>query len=384
MTEVYDFDAIIDRRGTGATKWSVYPADVHPMWVADMDFTAPPAVVEALAARVAHGVFGYAVPRPELREAIVADMAARYRWTIQPEDIVFLPGVVPGFNMALKALLAPGDGVVVNPPVYPPILAAAGHWGLERRDVPLVRIGTGWGYDEAAFKAALDAAGAYILCNPHNPIGKVFTPAELAAIADACLKRDVVILSDEIHCDLVFDGRRHVPIASLAPEIAARTVTLMAASKTYNIAGLKCAYAIIPDKAIRARLDGARLGMVDSINPLGLEATLAALRHGGPWLKALTAYLQANRDHLVAEVARLLPGVRMTAPEGTYLAWLDCSGLKLEGEAQRFFLKEAKVAFNPGSDFGAGYGDHVRLNFGCPRALLDEGLARMAAALARL
>lgn len=378
----YDFDTVIDRRNTGSTKWSRYPADVHPMWVADMDFAAPPEVVETLRRRVEHGIFGYAMPRAELREVIVADMAARYGWTIQAEDIVFLPGVVPGFNMALKALLAPGDGVVVNPPVYPPILAAAAHWDMRRLDVPFQRQGDGWAFDATAFGAALDGAKAYLFCNPHNPVGKVFSRAEVEAIAEACARRDVVILSDEIHCDLVFDGRRHVPIASLSPEIARRTITLMAASKTYNIAGLKCAFAIIPDKGIRAKLETARLGMVDSINPLGLEATLSAVRDGGPWLKALIAYLEANRDHLVAEVARRLPGVSMTVPEGTYLAWLDCSALGLSGEAQSFFLKTAKVAFNPGSDFGAGWGDHVRLNFGCPRALLDEGLDRLAASLA--
>lgn len=378
----YDFDTVIDRRNTGSTKWSAFPADVHPMWVADMDFAAPPEVIETLQRRVAHGVFGYAVPRAELRAVIVADMKARYDWTIQPEDIVFLPGVVPGFNMALKALLAPGDGVVVNPPVYPPILAAAAHWDMRRLDVPLQRQNGGWAFDEAAFDAALGDAKAYLFCNPHNPVGKVFSRAELEAIAAACLKRDVVILSDEIHCDLLFDGRKHIPIASLAPEIADRTITLMAASKTYNIAGLKCAFAIIPNKAIRAKLETARLGMVDSINPLGLEATLSAIRDGGPWLKALNAYLQANRDHLVAEVARRLPGVTMTVPEGTYLAWLDCSALGLDGTAQSFFLKKGKVAFNAGESFGADWGHYVRLNFGCPRALLDDGLDRMAAALA--
>jgi cystathionine beta-lyase len=377
----YDFDTVIDRRNTGSTKWSAYPADVHPMWVADMDFAAPPEVVAALARRVEHGVFGYAVPTPELRDTIVADMKARYDWVIQPEDLVFLPGVVPGFNMALKALLMAGDGIVVNPPVYPPILAAAAHWDMRRLDVPFTRSGDGWAFDKTAFETAIADARAYILCNPHNPIGKVFSRAELEEIAATCLKHNVTILSDEIHCDLVFDGRKHVPIASLSPEIAEHTVTLMAASKTYNVAGLKCAFAIIPDKRIRAKLENARLGMVDSINPLGLEATLSSIRDGGPWLKALLTYLQANRDHLVAEVKRRLPGVTMTVPEGTYLAWLDCSGLKLDEEAQRFFLREAKVAFNAGSSFGEGWGDHVRLNFGCPRAELDKGLDRLEAAL---
>jgi cystathionine beta-lyase len=378
----YDFDSVYDRRATGSSKWTRYGADVLPMWVADMDFAAPPEVVAAIRQRLEHPILGYTAPSAALREQIVADMAAKYGWRIAADDICFLPGVVPGFNAALRALLAPGDGVVVNPPVYPPILAAPGQGGYERIDVPLTAAGDHHHLALDALAAGLDRARAYLLCNPHNPVGKVFSREELTAVAEACVARDVVIVSDEIHCDIVLDGRRHIPIASLAPEVARRTITLMAASKTYNIAGLSTAFAIIPDPALRKRFDASRHGLVEGANLLGMTATLAAFRDGGPWLAELLSRLAANRDRLVRRVAERMPGIRLIAPQSTHLAWLDCGGLGLDRPAQAFFLERGKVAFNAGSDFGADYADFVRLNFGCPTALLDDGLDRMERALA--
>lgn len=380
---MYDFDTVIDRHGTGSSKWSRFPADVLPMWVADMDFAAPPQVIEAIRRRLEHPVMGYAVPRAELVEFIVADLKAKYDWTILPEDLVFMPGVAAGFNMALKAMLAPGSGVVVQTPMYRPILNAPGHWGMQRVDVPLERGQGGYVTDMDALAAGLDRAGAFILCNPHNPTGKVFTRNELAAIAEMTSARDTLVISDEIHCDLLHDGRRHVPFASLSPDIARRTVTLMAASKTYNIAGLKCGFAIIPDKTIRDRMADARLGLVDSNNLIGLEATLAAYRECDDWKAEMLAYIGANRDHLAAELGRRFPGIRLVVPEGTFLAWLDCSGLGLPTDAFSWFLEEAKVGFSAGPEFGAGNSQFVRLNFGCSRAALNEGLDRMERALSR-
>lgn len=378
----FDFDTAIDRLGTGSSKWSRYAPDVLPMWVADMDFAAPPAVVEALRRRLSHPVLGYAVAQPSLREAIVAAMAERYGWRIEPESLVFLPGVESGFNMALRSELKPGDGVTVQTPMYRPILSAPGHWGLVRHDVPLVPGERRHGLDMAALEQALDRSRAFLFCHPHNPTGRTFDRAEMEAMAEACLARDVLIISDEIHCDLLHDGRRHVPTASLSPEIAARTVTLMAASKTYNVAGLKTAFAIIPDPALRARVSACRLGMVDSVNALGLAATEAAFRHCEDWRQALLATLGANRDHLMRELARRFPAIRCIAPEATFLAWLDCAALEL-GDPQAFFLEKGKVGFSAGHEFGTAYGQHVRLNFGCPRSLLDEGLDRMERALAQ-
>jgi cystathionine beta-lyase len=379
----FHFDQSIDRRDGDSSKWRKYGPEVLPLWVADMDFAVAPAIVDALKARIEHPVFGYGLARDKLRHAIVADMAARYDWTITPGDIVFLPGVEPGFNMALKAFLQPGDGVLVQPPVYAPILAAPGHWQLQRVEAPLQPDAHGgWQIDFDQFEQGLDQSRAFLLCHPHNPVGKVFTRDELTAIAERCVERDVVIISDEIHGDLLFDGRRHVPIASLSSEVAQRTITLMAASKTYNIAGLKTAFAIIPNAALRERFVASKLGMVDSVNVLGLEATLAAYTSAADWRQELLVYLQGNRDWLLEQVAIQLPGVTVRAPQGTFLAWLDCSALQLAPDPQQFFLQHAQVGLNPGADFGAAYGQCVRLNFGCTRATLAAAIARMARAVA--
>ena len=377
----FDFEAPVERRHTGSNKWSRYAGDVLPMWVADMDFAVAPEIVAAVAERSTHPVFGYAAASPALREAVVAHCQSRYDWRIDPGDIVFLPGVEPGFNMALRALARPGEGVVVNTPVYKPILAAPGHWGLERIDVPLTGAGVG-GVDPSQLDAALARARVYLLCNPHNPVGKVFDRDELARLATACAARDVWIVSDEIHADLTFEGRRHVPIASLDAEVAQRTVTLMAASKAYNIAGLKTAFAIIPNGELRARFEAMRVGMVDSVNLFGLVATEAALRHGEPWRRALIEHLAGNRDHLVEAVRQRLPGVRIYPPEATFLAWLDCSALALPCDPQQFFLERGRVALSAGQEFGEAHRAWVRLNFGCTRATLDDGIDRMAGSLA--
>lgn len=380
----FDFDTIIPRHGTDAKKWSAYPADVLPMWVADMDFATPPSVVEALRSRVEHGIFGYCLPQDGLRDQIVADMQAKYDWTIKPEDIVFLPGVEPGFNMALKSETKPGDGLLIQTPVYNPILTTHRHWGLESIEAPLTERGDGFEMDADAFDAGMARARAFLFCNPHNPTGKVFTREELEAIAQSAIRHDVLVISDEIHCELLFDGRRHIPIASLSPEIADRSVTLMSASKTYNIAGLKAAFAIITNADLRQRVNASRLGLVDSVNIFGLEAAHAAYATAGPWRDAMVAYLQENRDYLQAEITRRFPTIRLLPAQSTYLAWLDCSALDLPETPQSFFLKRGKVAFSAGTDFGPRYEKFLRINFGCPRALLEEGLARMETALASL
>lgn len=375
-----DFDIVIDRRQVPTSKWDRYPDGVLPMWVADMDFPVAEPIAAALRDRLEHPVFGYGGSGPTtLRDLIAADMQDLYGWSISPADVVFLPGVVPGFNQALKAFTHPGDRLVVETPVYPPILAAASNWDLARVDVPLRPVAGGSSVDLDRLTDALSDAAAFLLCNPHNPTGRVRTRTELEAMAKACLASGAIIISDEIHCDIVYGDQKHVPIAALSPEVASRTVTLMAASKTYNIAGLKTAYAIIPDPELRRRFAGANLGMSEGANVLGLVATEAALKHGRPWKRALLSYLEANRDHMITRIGREIPEIRINAPEATYLAWLDCSALDL-GDAYRFFLDRAKVAFNPGPSFGSD-DQHVRLNFGCPRALLDDGIDRMVKAL---
>jgi cystathionine beta-lyase len=376
----FDFDQVFERQGTGSTKWSRYPAEVLPMWVADMDFAAPPMVIDALHKRLEHPMLGYSVAQDSLRAAIVADLWSKYGWRVEPQQILFLPGVEPGFNMALHALVEPQQNVVVQVPNYPPLRHAPGHWNLNKVELPFTPLDGEFHTPLAALRDALQGGGALLLSNPHNPLGKVFGRDELKAVADICIEQDAWIISDEIHAELCFDGRVHIPTASLGAEIAERTITLMSASKAYNIAGLKTSFAIIQNAKLRERVNSARAGMVDSVNALGLEATRAAYSEAGPWLEALKAYLQANRDYLVDAVKNRLPGVTMTVPQGTYLAWLDCSGLGLD-DPQGFFLKEARVGLSAGVDFGDDAGQFVRLNFGCPRALLEEGLARMERSL---
>jgi cystathionine beta-lyase len=382
---VFDFDRVVDRRTTDSNKWRKFPADVLPLWVADMDFPSPPAVVRALHARVEHGFFGYLTEHNDLPEVVAERVAKRYGWRINPEAVVTLPGVIAGFNQALRALTSPGDGMLVQTPVYPPILRSAGNHGLRRDEHPLTRGADGrYTVDLDAFAAALRATTrVFLLCNPHNPVGRLYGRAELEGMAAACLRRDTVIVADEIHCDLLLDGRQHAPVASLAPEIEQRTITLMAPSKTFNLPGLKCAVAIIPNAALRERFLAAAGDLVPKINVLGCTAAVAAYREGDAWLEALLAYLKANRDFLVQQVRATLPGVAVAPAEATYLAWLDCRGSVRAGrDPYTFFLERARVALSDGVTFGPGGAGFVRMNFGCPRALLAEGLERMRAALA--
>lgn len=382
----FDFDCIIDRCVTECIKWQAYGVDVLPMWVADMDFAAPEPVIAALRARVAHGVFGYEAHPPALVEAIVARLQQLYGWTVAPEAIVFLPGVVTAFNLAAQAFLEPGDGLLIQTPVYPPFFGVTGAANAVTHGMELTRNADGrYSVDYDLFTRTItDRTRMFLLCNPHNPVGRVFREDELMRMAELCLRHDLLICSDEIHCDLIFSGYRHIPIAALAPEVAARTITLMAPSKTFNIAGLHCSFAVIPDAELRQRYLNARRGIVDSVNVLGYTAALAAYQEGQPWLEAVLRYLEANRDLVVAFVEEHMSGVSVVSPEGTYLAWLDCRAAGIPGNAHDFFLKEARVAVNDGATFGAGGEGFVRLNFGCPRALLNEGLERMRVALTRL
>jgi cysteine-S-conjugate beta-lyase len=380
-----DFDRVVDRRASDSNKWHKFPADVLPLWVADMDFPSPPAVVDALRARVEHGFFGYLKEHNELPEVVADRVAKRYSWRVSPEAVVTLPGVIAGFNQALRALTSPGDGVLVQTPVYPPILRAAGNHGLRRDEHALTRGADGrYTVDLDTFATSLrDGTRAFLLCSPHNPVGRLFERAELEGMAEACLRRDVVIVADEIHCDLLLDGRPHVPVASLAPEVERRTITLMAPSKTFNLPGLKCAVGIIPDAGLRQRFVAAAADLVPKLNVLGYTAALAAYREGDDWLEALLAYLRGNRDFLLAEVRARLPGVAVAPPEATYLAWLDCrAAAPAAADPYTFFLERARVALNDGKAFGPGGAGFVRLNFGCPRRLLVQALERMSAALA--
>lgn len=374
-----NFDTPPDRRGTDSNKWTRYPADVLPLWVADMDFPVAPAITDALRQRLNHPIFGYAAAQNSLRQRIVATMKARYDWNITPADIVMLPGVEPGFNMALKAFLLPGDYVGLQTPAYPPMLRSPSYWGLQRRDIWLTPGEDGsWAMDEATWNTQLRGCKALLFCNPHNPTGKVYSRAELERIAHICKKENILIISDEIHCDLVYGGHKHTPIAALSSEIGQRCITLMAASKSYNIAGLKTAFAIITDPELRARFENSRLGMVDSVNIFGLIATEAAYAHGEEWLTELRTYLQQNRDLLVSRLHQEVPEIRVHAPQSTFLAWLDCSQLGLPTHPYDYFLNTANIALSNGADFHeTATQNFVRLNFGCARLTLSQALDRL-------
>ncbi len=380
----HEFDCLIDRCNSDSAKWRHYEDDVLPLWVADMDFAAPEPVIRALEERVAHGVFGYCTPPGELREVVQERLARLYGWHIETDDIFLLSGVVSGFNLACHAVGSPGDETIVEPPVYPPMLRAPGNAGRTRRRVRLVEGAKRYERDLDAFEAAIaDRTSLFLLCNPHNPVGRAFEEDELEKLADVCLRHNVTICSDEIHCDILFDEHQHIPIASLSPEVAATTITLLAPSKTYNIAGLHCALGVAQDPDLRARLRRAGADLVPGPNLLGLTAALAAYREGQEWLDGLLAYLEANRDY-VAEAVAGLPGMRCWPVEATFLAWLDCREAGIPGNPHTFFLEQAGVAMNDGRSFGPGGEGFVRLNFGCRRATLVEALDRMRQALAGL
>ncbi len=392
----YDFDRRIDLRSTDCARWRTYDEDVIPLWVADMDFASPQPVIRALQERVACGVFGYPegvsgkpTDNLELRQVIVERLESLYRWQVSPEEIVFMPGVVTGFNLACQAVAEPGGAVLVQPPVYHPFLEAPHNAGLERQDAQLTRLPDGsYEIDFDVFSSKLTGqTRMFLLCSPHNPVGRVFRGDELLRLAEICLQRGVLICSDEIHCDLAYSGYQHIPIASLDPEIARNTITLMAPSKTFNIPGLQFSFAVIQNPELREVYQKSSRGLAGWINTLGWVAAQAAYQEGQEWLEQVMAYLQANRDYLIAYVRDELPGISMASPQGTYLAWLDCrssrAGEMMGGkqDPSAFFLQNARVALSDGAMFGAGGEGFVRLNFGCPRSRLAEALERMKAAL---
>lgn len=391
----YFSDKPINRRGTDSEKWDRYDPDVLPLWVADMDFPAAEPIVQALRERLEHRVFGYTNEIRGLREAVLQWLLERHRWRVDPEDIVFLPGVVVGFNLAARAFgsvrsTSSEGGVLVQPPVYPPFLSVGRNARVPLIENPLV-LDERYRIDFEHFQTCLNRKPSlFLLCNPHNPVGRVYTRKELEDLADACLKAGTLICSDEIHADLIFSGHSHIPIASLDPEIALHTITLMAPSKTFNIPSLELAFAVIPNPELRKQFQEARRGLVGEVNLFGMVAARAAYREGTPWLTEVLQYLEANRNFLLKTAQERLPGVRMHCPEGTYLAWLDCRELRMKApEAFKkgtatFFLEHARVGLNEGSTFGTGGEGHVRLNFACPRSILEEALDRMESAVRRI
>jgi cysteine-S-conjugate beta-lyase len=378
----YDFDRIINRRGTDSIKWGMYPEDVLPMWVADMDFVSAEPIIAALRQRADHGVFGYSRPSQLLTFAIVERLRRLYGWEPGPQSILFLPGIVTGLNIAFQAFAAPGEAILAQPPVYFHFLRDPIQHGRILQDPPLVRTGDTYKIDFDRFEAAITGeTRIFVLCNPHNPVGRVFTREELEKIAEICLRRRLIICSDEIHCDLLYPPHRHIPIASLAPEIEDRTITLMAPSKTYNIAGLECGYAVIVNPELRNRWRDFCYGLIPGVSIMGHIAAYAAFTEGQEWLDQVLAYMQGNRDYLSDFLEKKMPSVRMSRVEATYLGWLDCSETGITANPAEFFMSFAHVALNDGAEFGKGGTNFVRLNFACPRQRLVEALDRMKRAL---
>jgi cysteine-S-conjugate beta-lyase len=390
----YNFDTIIDRRSTNSIKWTLYPEDVLPMWVADMDFMTPQPILGALQDALEDGVLGYEIPSLALFETVAARMDKLYGWKIDPEMVVATPGIVSGFNAAARAVCAPGEGVLMQPPVYFPFLTVHENIGLNRQFAPLVKVTdehiVRYEIDFDAFEAAMGSGDVrtrlFLLCNPHNPTGNAFTREQLSRLAEICLRHEVLICSDEIHSELLLGGTQHIPVATLSPEIAEKTITLVAPSKTFNTAGLFCGFAIIPNPEMRKRYQETVQQMTLHVNSLGQIAALAAFSGAcDDWLEEVLVYLADNRDFVVSFVQKNVPDMRLTVPEATYMNLLDCNPLLESGQITSspydFFMENAKVALVDGSQFGPGGDGTVRLNFGCPRGVLEQALLRIKASL---
>lgn len=369
------FDGIVDQHSADSLKWTKYRQhDIIPMWVADMDFRCSDAILQSLRQRIEHGILGYSV-RPEKLNLVVAEwVLAQHGWPIQEDWIVWLPGLVCGLNAACRGLLDSNQEALTFTPIYPPFLTAPEYSRRHLVRCPLAYTCGRYTIDFDRLKSSLtNTTALLLLCSPHNPVGRVWTKPELDTLVEICTQKNIVLCSDEIHCDLVLeDGVKHCPTASLSEQAAQQTITLMSASKTFNIAGLSCAFAIIPNAQLRRRFRQALFGIVPHVNVLGYSGTLAAFRDSRDWYLLLIEYLRKNRDFLYRRLQKM-PGLRMDLPEATYLAWIDTRAMRLENPVH--FFEQAGVGVSDGAEFdGAGF---VRLNYGCPKALLEEAIKRI-------
>lgn len=381
----YDFDTIINRKGTDCIKWDDNDSEeILPLWVADMDFAAAPQIQKAMAERLAHPVYGYTFPGDDLLSSITSWVGRRYHWDIKKDWVVFSPGVVPALSMSVLAFTNPGDRVLLMSPVYRPFYSSIEENGRVIINHQLAKDENGYyTIDFEKLEAQIDSrTKALMMCNPHNPAGRVWKREELLKLADIAKRHDLLVISDEIHADFIYSGHEHISIASLSEDMESRTITAYAPSKTFNLAGLSQSYVVIPNPRLRA----GYMALYDALdlgnNIFGMTALTAAYNEGEDWLEELLAYLEANRDFAVDYIKKYIPQIHVCPPEGTYLMWLDCKNLGLENEAlTEFFKKEAKVRLNPGFRFGSQASSFVRLNIGCPRALLEEGLSRIRTAI---
>jgi cystathionine beta-lyase len=383
-----DFIEVPDRRKfSNSIKWNRYPQDVLPMWIADMDFPAPEPILAALHKAVVHGVLGYEFPGRALKETVVARMDGLHGWKVKPDAVVVVPGIVSGYTVAARMACTPRKGVLIQPPVYNEFLEVKNNIKTPQLDAPLIKhVNNGilsYEINWDVFEKQAKRAGMFLLCNPHNPLGIIFPRRDLMRMAEICIRHNVLIVSDEIHSELLLDDNKFTPMARLSSEIAKHTITLVAPSKTFNVPGLFCGFAIIPDRELRGRYEKVVEHMQLHVASLGLVAAQAAFSgECDAWLEKLRRHLTGNRDFLVDYVSQNLPGARTTIPSATYLGWLDFSQCGISGSPFEFFMDKAKVAFSDGRIFGQGGEGHVRLNFGTSRTILKDGLDRVRDALA--
>jgi cystathionine beta-lyase len=381
----YNFDNVIDRHNTNSAKWDGGNADLLPMWVADMDFEVPQPVKDAIAKRAEHGIFGYSLPRKSYYEAIISWEKRRHGWAIEKEWITFSPGIVPAVHMLIRALAQPGDKVIVQTPVYYPFFNAILNNGcqIKKNSLKLPEKKYVMDFEDLERKVKDPRAKLLILCSPHNPVGRVWRREELVRLGELCLQHDVTVISDEIHCDLIFKGHKHLPFAALDERFAQNSMTCIAPSKTFNLAGLQTSAVIIPNARIRDRFTNVLAsGGLKMPNPFGIAALEAAYNQGEPWLEQLMVYLSGNVDFLMRFVEERLPMVEVIKPEGTYLVWMDFRKLGLDPDAlEGLMLKKARVWLDEGYIFGQEGQGFERINVACPRSVLNQGLQRIETAV---
>ena len=379
----YDFDELVERRGTGCVKWDEGPShDVIPLWVADMDFKAAPAIQEAVRKRAEHGVFGYTVVGDEYYEAIISWFQRRHNWTIRREEILYTTGVVPAMSVAIKALTMPGEKVLILSPDYNCFFSSVRNNGCEVLETILLRKGNTFevDYDDFEMKCADEKTTVFLLCNPHNPCGRVWTKTELERMNDICMRHGVKVVSDEIHCELIMPGYKFQPFAAVSEQCRQNSVILNSPSKSFNIAGLQAANIICAQPEWRRRLDRAiNINEVCDLNPFGPVALIAAYNESEDWLDALREYLWGNYQTLCAFATEHLPKWKVCHLEGTYLPWVDITATEMTSQAYcDCLLSEAKVWVNPGTMYGPDSGEgYIRLNIACPRSRLLEALERI-------
>lgn len=383
----FDFDTVINRRGTNSYKWDIVKEeDVIPLWVADMDFKAAPAILEALKKRVEHGVFGYTLVPDSYYEAIINWFARRHNWQIDRSWIIYTTGVVPAVSCAIKALTLPGEKVLIQTPDYNCFFSSIKNNGCEVAENELVRHGDSYEVDFEDFErqCADEKTTVFLLCNPHNPAGRVWTKEELERMNDICLAHGVRVISDEIHCELVMPGHRFTPFAAISDAYRDNSVVLNSPTKAFNIAGLQIANIICADPAMRRRIDRAvNINEVCDVNPFGVVALQAAYNESEEWLDSLNHYIWGNYLALKEFIAKELPRLEVTRLEGTYLAWVDIKATGLTSdEAYGKLMKEGRVYVNSGTMYGRRAGEgYLRINLACPRATLLEGMKRMGGVL---